>query len=121
MSSEERYILWNYMLAEQCLLGDSSDGVVLLTVNPGTLSAALERAQDTSCLPADAEADFVSAVRAVYRERVLGTPNRLHAFKSVASNDVPFCVGFLAASVLAAFHMRTDDERTGRAFYPRLA
>ena len=30
-------------------------------------------------------------------------------------------LAYLAASVLAAYHMRTDDERTGRAYYPRFA
>ncbi|WP_434425946.1 hypothetical protein [Nannocystis pusilla] len=56
----------------------------------------------------------------MYKERVLSSSTRLRALKS-NSSDVPFGIGFLALSVLAAFHMRTDDERTGRAFYPRLA
>lgn len=120
MTSEDRYILWNYMLAEHCLLADSCEGTVLLTVAPRTLAAALEEAGESACSPEEAEADFAAAVASVYRTRVLGSSKKLRALKS-PSSDVPFGIGFLALSVLAAFHMRTDDEHTGRAFYPRLA
>lgn len=121
MSSEDRYILWNYMLAEHCLLADSCEGSVLLTVAPRTLAAAVEEAGEGGRSPEDAEADFIAAVAGVYRNRVLASSKKLRAFKSTSSNDVPFGIGFLALSVLAAFHMRTDEEHTGRAFYPRLA
>lgn len=121
MSSKDRYILWNYILAEHCLLGDSCEGIVLLTVTPRTLSAALEEAGEGERSPEDAEADFVEAVRYVYKTHVLASSRKLRALKSSTPNDVPFGIGFLALSVLAAFHMRTDEERTGRAFYPRLA
>jgi hypothetical protein len=118
---EERYILWNYMLAEHCLLADSCEGTVLLTVTPRTLTTALDEAGQSVLSPTEAEADFVASVAAVYRERVLGSPEKLRALKETSVGDVPFCIGFLALSVLAAFHMHTDEERTGRAFYPRLA
>lgn len=121
MSVEDRYILWNYMLAEHCLLADSCAGTVLLTVAPRTLAAALEEAGEGVWSPKEAEADFTAAVAGVYRSRVLGSARKLRALESSSGNDVPFGIGFLALSVLAAFHMRTDDERTGRAFYPRLA
>jgi hypothetical protein len=121
MGSEDRYVLWNYMLAEHCLLADSCAGTVLLTVAPRTLAVALEEAGEGVRSPDEAEADFIAAVAAVYRERVLGSSQKLRSLKSTSTGDVPFGVGFLALSVLAAFHMRTDEERTGRAFYPRLA
>lgn len=121
MGVEDRYILWNYMLAEHCLLADSCDGTVLLTVAPRTLATALEEAGEGVQSPEEAEADFIAAVAGVYRKRVLSSPKKLRALKSSSTNDVPYGVGFLALSVLAAFHMRTDDEFTGRAFYPRLA
>jgi hypothetical protein len=121
MRTEDRYILWNYMLAEHCLLADSCAGTVLLTVTPRTLAAALEAAGEEGRSPEEAEADFTAAVAGVYQNRVLGSTTRLRTLKSASPNDVPFGIGFLALSVLAAFHMRTDDERTGRAFYPRLA
>lgn len=121
MGSEDRYILWNYMLAEHCLLADSCEGTVLLTVAPRTLAVALDEAGEGGRSPEEAEADFVAAVAGVYRARVLGSSKRLRALRSATPNDVPFGIGFLALSVLAAFHMHTDDEHTGRAFYPRLA
>lgn len=121
MKSEDRYILWNYMLAEHCLLADSCEGNVSLTVAPRTLATALEEAGEGLRSPAEAEADFIDSVASVYRERVLESSEKLRALKSASANDVPFGIGFLALSVLAAFHMRTDDEHTGRAFYPRLA
>jgi hypothetical protein len=121
MGSEDRYILWNYMLAEHCLLADSCEGTVLLTVAPRTLVAALEDAGEGVWSSDEAEADFIACVASVYRERVLRSATKLRALKSPSPNDVPFGTSFLALSVLAAFHMRTDDERTGRAFYPRLA
>lgn len=121
METEDRYILWNYMLAEHCLLADSCAGRVLLTVAPRTLAAALEEAGETGRSPEEAEADFIAAVAGVYRDRVLTSPKKLRTLESTSSNDPPFGIGFLALSVLAAFHMHTDDEHTGRAFYPRLA
>jgi hypothetical protein len=121
MSSEDRYILWNYMLAEHCLLADSCEGTVLLTVAPRTLAAALEDAGEGGRSSEEAEADFTAAVAGMYRNRVLGSAKKLRALKSTSLNDVPFGIGFLALSVLAAFHMRTNDDHTGRAFYPRLA
>ncbi|MGO9930427.1 MAG: hypothetical protein ACLPV8_01215 [Steroidobacteraceae bacterium] len=121
MECEDRYVLWNYMLAEHCLLADSCEGTVLLTVTPRILTISLDEAGGGMWSPSEAEADFIATVAAVYRKRVLGSSERLRALKSTAAGDVPFCIGFLALSVLAAFHMRTDDEYTGRAFYPRLA
>ena len=121
MSTLDDYVLWNYMLAEHCLLSGSYEGTVLLTVTPRILAAALEEAGEGTHTPEDAEAKFVEAVGGVYRERVLGTPGALRALKAGDSVDAPFSIGFLAISVLAAYHMRTDEERTGRAYYPRLA
>lgn len=119
--SEERYVLWNYMLAEECLLSDCRDGTVQLIITPQTLARALEDAGEGGRPADEAETDFVAAVADVYRSRVLGNSQKLRALKSSSSPDVPFGTAFLALSVLAAFHMRTDDERSGRAFYPRLA
>ena len=121
ISGESRYVLWNYMLAEQHLLADSRDGTVQLTITPRTLARALEDAGEGSQSPDDAEADFTAAVASVYASKVLASPRKLRALRSSDPNDVPYGTSFLALSVLAAFHMQTDDEYTGRAFYPRLA
>src|SRR5262245_52619750 len=121
-SLEDTYVLWNYMLAEQCLLAKSQDGTVLLTVTPGILAVAHQEAGEGWLGLEEATASFIEAVASVYRERVLTSPLKLRALRSpISSSDVPFGLGFLALSVLAAFHMRTDSAYTGRAFYPRLA
>lgn len=120
-ADEERYVLWNYMLAEQCLLSDSCDGIVQLTITPRTLTRALEDAGEGVQSPDDAECDFISAVATIYASRVLASRNKLRSLKSTDPNEVPFCTSFLALSVLAAFHMHTDEEYTGRAYYPRFA
>ncbi len=108
------------MLAEQCLLTGSNQGAVLLTVTPRILAAALDEAKEGLQSPEEAEADFVTAVTFVYKEHVLRRPERLRALKSSDKTEVPLSVGFLALSVLAAYRMRTDGERTGRAYYARL-
>ena len=62
MTTEEEYELWNYMLAETCLLSDSSDGVVQLTITPQTLARAYEEAERRLLTPEEAEASFIAAV-----------------------------------------------------------
>lgn len=119
--TEERYDFWNYALVEHCLLADADEGVVQLTVTPGALARALETAGEPAASPAEAERDFSESVASVYRDRVLGGEEGLRSLKSKDPRDVPFCTGFLAVTVLAAFDMRSDADRTGRAYYPRLA
>ena len=121
LSEEEKYELWNYMLAETCLLSDTSDGIVQLTITPHLLARALEDAGEGIVAPEDAEASLISSVSAVYASRVLGSPLELRALRSSGTQDVPYATAFLALTVLAAFRMHTDDEHTGAAFYPRLA
>ena len=109
------------MLADQCLLSNSFDGVVQLTITPQALSRVLEGAGGGGLSPDEAEADLTAAVAAVYTSKVLASPRKLRSLKSSDPKEVPYATSFLALSVLAAFHMRTDDEHSGRAFYPRLA
>ncbi len=109
------------MLTEACLLSDSSDGIVQLTITPRILARVLEDAGEGGYTPEAAETEFTTAVADMYASKVLPSPKKLRALKSPNPNDVPYATSFLALSVLAAFHMRTDDEHTGRAYYPRLA
>jgi hypothetical protein len=121
-STDERYVFWNYMLAEHCLLAKSHDGTVLLTVTPGILAAAHQEADAGALSAEDAESAFTEAVSSIYCDRVLTSSRKLRELQSpVADSDVPLGLSFLALSVLAAFHMRTDNQHSGRAFYPRLA
>jgi hypothetical protein len=121
MSLPERYVFWNYALAEQCLLTDTVQGQVLLTVTPRILAAALANAGEPPMRSDEAEADFTSAVAEAYRSAVLAGADGLRALAGASGGDPPASVSYLAASVLAAYHMRTDDERTGRAYHPRFA
>ncbi len=121
MSFPERYIFWNYALAEHCLLSDTVDGQVLLTVTPRILSAALAAAGEPYVSHQEAKADFEAAVAAAYRSGVLSNRDGLRALARCVTGDPPLSVSYLALSVLAAYHMRTDDDYTGRAYYPRFA
>jgi len=121
MRLPERYIFWNYVLAEHCLLSDTVDGQVLLTVTPRILSAALAAAGEPYLPPEEAEADFKAAVAAAYQAGVLPNRNGLRTLARCVTGEPPLGVSYLALSVLAAYHMRTDDEHTGRAYYPRFA
>lgn len=119
--AEEAYVLWNYMLDEQFLTADTPDGVVQLPITPHTLAMAVRETRDQILTPEEAEESLAKAVSAVYASRVLRSPRKLLALTSTDRSDVPFAIGFLALSVLAAYHMERDDERSALAFYPRLA
>ena len=120
-SDHESYVLWNYMLDEQFLTADTPDGVVQLPITPHTLAKAVRETTGQVRTPEEAEESLAEAVSAVYASRVLRSPRKLLALTSTDPNDVPFATGFLALSVLAAYHMERDDERSALAFYPRLA
>ena len=109
------------MVAYACLLSDSSDGVVQLTITPEALARACEEAELGLLTPEDAEARFITSVSAVYASRILRDGQSLLALRSPNEHDVPYSTGFLALTVLAAFHMHTDGDYTAAAYYPRLA
>ena len=118
---EEDYVLWNYMLDEHFLAADTHDGVVQLPITPHTLAKAVEETTGRILEPEEAEESLARAVSAAYASRVLSSPERLLGLTSTDRGDVPFATGFLALSVLAAYHMETDEEHSALAFYPRLA
>jgi len=109
------------MLAQTCLLSASNQGTVLLNVTPTILAAALVDAGESALSPSEAMDDFMRAVREVYWHRVIGDSRKLATLYSANNADVPFALGFLALSVLAAYDMHTDEERSANAYYPRLA
>lgn len=115
------YLVWNRALAKHCLLGDEVDEVLYLTVTPTILAAALSEVQPGRFLPEDAEAAFVTSVAAVYRGRVLEHRQRLQILRRCGADGLPDCIAFLAASVLAAYQMRSDEEAAAAAYYSRLA
>lgn len=115
------YRLWNRALATHCLLVDEGDEALYLTITPTILAAALCELQPGRLLPVDAEAAFVRSVAAVYLGRVLGHRQRLRVLRRCGPDGLPDCIAFLAASVLAAYQMRSDEEATANAYYARLA
>lgn len=115
------YLLWNRTLARHCLLADDGDDDLYLTITPRILAAALSEVQPGRQLPEDAEAAFVGAVAAVYHGRVVGHRQRLHILRRCAPDGLPDCIAFLAASVLAAYRMHSDEEAAATAYYMRLA
>ena len=123
MTKEQEYERWNRIVANACLLSDSSDGVVQLTITPETLARAYEEAGLGVLTPEEAEARFIASVSAVYASRILQGRQKLLtlALGSPNEHDVPYATGFLALTVLAAFHMHTDGDYTAAAYYPRLA
>jgi hypothetical protein len=115
------YLVWNRALAQYCLFGDEVDELLYLTVTPTILAAALSEVQPGRLLPEDAEAAFVRSVAAVYRGRVLEHRQRLRILRRCGPEGLPDCIAFLAASVLAAYQMRSDEEAAATAYYSRLA
>lgn len=118
---DHNYILWNRALANHCLLGDEVDDVLYLTITPTILAAALSEVQPGRLLPEDAEAAFVAAVSTIYRRRVIEHRQRLQTLRRCGADGLPDCIAFLAASVLAAYQMRSDEEAAATAYYSRLA
>jgi hypothetical protein len=118
---DDEYRLWNRAVAQQCLLGDDGAEALYLTVTPTILAAAYDGARPEHLLPEEAAAAFVRAVSAVYHGRVLGSREKLRVLRRCGSDGLPDCIAFLAASVLAAYEMRSDEETAGTAYYKRLA
>ena len=121
MTKQEEYELWNRLLADACLFGDSFDGVVQLTITPHTLARACEGTELGPFTPEEAEAHFIASVSAVYASRILRVGRGLLSLCSSGKVDVPYETGFLALTVLSAFHMHTDGVYGAGAYYPRLA
>jgi len=118
---DDEYRLWNRAIAQQCLFGDDGAEALYLTVTPTILAAAYAEVRSQHLLPEDAAAAFVRAVSAVYHGRVLGSREGLRVLRRTGLDGLPDCIAFLAASVLAAYEMRSDEETAGTAYYKRLA
>ena len=120
-ADQDAYVLWNYRLEDQFLLADSYDGAVQLAITPHTLARAITATDGGEWSPEKAEKNFIEAVATVYASTVLRSPAKLRALMSTDAEEVPFATSFLALSVLATFHMHTDEDHSALAFYPRLA
>jgi hypothetical protein len=115
----EEYLWWNRVLTEHCLT-NSEAGVVYLAATPGSLAAA-GAAGGQPLTAVQAQEGFSDAVRLLYRTQVLPLPLHLRLLRRRGPDGVPACTAFLAASVLAAYEMRTDETASAKAYYRRLS
>ena len=118
---DEEYALWNDAILDQLLLSGQSSEKVFLCVNPRILARVFEEAGFGWINPEQAEQQFKTAVASLYKKRVLGYSAKLRTLRRCSNGRPPDCVAFLACSVLAAYHMQSDEELSGNAYYRRLA
>ncbi len=118
---DREYARWNRLIVEQLLLTTPSSEEAYLCVNPRILARVSEESGFGFLTPEQAEQQFSTAVANVYQRRVLGHSARLRVLRRCSGGGPPDCTAFLAGSVLAAFHMQSDEEASGNAYYKRLA
>ena len=114
------YARWNRAVAEQVLLPKRIVEGVYLCITPRILASAFAEAGFDILTPDEAQSRFTAAVANVYLKRVLSDSEHLRVLRRCGDEGVPDCVAFLAASVLAAYHMQSDEETSANAYYRRL-
>src|SRR5262245_16837607 len=116
----QRYVSWNNRIALYWLARPVEGEHVYLTVTPAALASAAWECDGVAFAPDEAEQDFLDAAREMYRAHII---ERGHDIQSidVEHEGMLLSLGLLALSVLAAYHMRADDERRSTAYFPRLA
>ena len=117
---DREYARWNNAVVEQLLLAGPSTEKALLCVNPRILVKVYEEAGFGLLTAEQAEQQFTTAVANLYHRRVLGHRARLRVLRRCSTGGPPDCAAFLASSVLAAFHMQSDEQLSGNAYYRRL-
>ena len=118
---KQEYARWNKVIVEELLLARSSEESVYLCVNPRILAKIYEEAGFDMLTPDQAKRRFSAATAQMYQKRVLKHKSSLRILRRYGDDGSPDCVAFLAASVLAAYHMQTDIEVSSNAYYRRLA
>ncbi len=118
---DQEYTHWNSVIVDHILLAKPRSEDVYLCVNPRILAKVFDVAGLEFLNPEHAEQKFSTAVANVYRKRVLGHRDHLQVLRRCSDDGYPDCAAFLAGSVLAAYHMQSDEEVSGNAYYKRLA
>jgi hypothetical protein len=115
-----QYVKWNEWIVEHLsqTAGDGSE--VYLSIAPTVLAAIAEEVGGFTLSPNEAEADFVVSVATLYAS-IIVREGRLRLLRTFDEGGRPMCAAFLAASVLAAYRMQTDENAFGGAYYYRLA
>lgn len=119
--ADDNYVLWNRTIGEHCLGSADGGTIAFLVISPRTLAAAWAAIHRREITDEEAERGFVQAVSSTYHRRVLSDPAGLRVLRRRGPDGLPQCIAFLALSVLAAYEMRTDEERSANAYYARLA
>ncbi len=118
---DQEYAHWNRVIVDHILLTKPRSEDVYLCVNPRILAKVFDEAGLEFLNPEHAEQRFSTAVANVYRKRVLGHRDHLQVLRRCSDDGYPDCAAFLAGSVLATYHMQSDEEVSGNAYYKRLA
>ena len=118
---DQEYAHWNRAIVDHILLTKPRSEDVYLCVNPRILAKVLDEAGLEFLNPEHAEQRFSTAVGNVYQKRVLGHRDHLQVLRRCSDDGYPDCAAFLAGSVLAAYHMQSDEEVSSNAYYKRLA
>jgi hypothetical protein len=119
--AHEPYVVWNRRVALFWLTKSTAGSEVFLTITPGGLSVAAWESDGARLSPDEAEADFVGALRGMYRARILDGGAEIARLADEVAGDAPASLAFLALSVLAAYRMHADTAHRSTAYFPRLS
>ena len=120
--SNPEYARWNSALVQHVLTSCSEENdQAYICVTPRILASLYSAAGHGLLTPREAEISFEGAVARAYKARVFTGAGHLRTFRRYGCDGLPDCLAFLAASVLAAYRMKSDEEAAGHAYYVRLA
>ena len=102
------YNEWNKAIAEYFVSGLPSGATVYLSVDEAALMDIGARFEQSGISYVDWVEDFMAAIRS---KCVVGAEVKLPSGSGYQSDQVPGCVAFLAAMVLAAHHMIKEDTK----------
>jgi len=115
------YLAWNERVARFWFMRPTAGSEAYLTITPRGLALALWECDGVHLPTEQAEEQLIAAVRAGYQRWVVQVHGDVSGLARMApKGDVPLCLAFLAASVLAAHRMRADDGNRANAYYARL-
>jgi hypothetical protein len=114
------YHVWNSAILQHLARKAHAGAPLYLTITPAILTAiSVEHVADIPPID-DASTSLVDAIREMYAA-VVAPAGNLRVLLARNESSEPLAVAFLAASVLAAYGMQTDDEISALAYYKPLA
>lgn len=119
--TQNLYQSWNRALADYLIKSSAYGEECYLVTTPATIAAAWADSSGETLSAQQATDSFSAAVAATYNNEVIKCKGDLSQLRWREMGDsLPRSVAFLALSVLAAYKMHTDEERSATAYYPRL-